>query len=134
MSKKEAMLYAYGGMKIYIDNHAMIDIVEDWSDVRSRGRAIRRRKRGFKQNILFRSVPKKQAFVLGDKVFMHEEFYKEFVRRIENGQSVKESYSSDDISLRRWAEGKSEKYNFQQNHLWNSGKVLDNFSRLYYQV
>jgi hypothetical protein len=49
----------------------MVDHVEDWSNVRSPSRARRRLKRGFKQNVVIRSVPKKEVLRMGDTLVMH---------------------------------------------------------------
>lgn len=43
----------FGGLKIIESSHLTIGPFEDWSGVRSHGRAARRRKRGFKQNIRY---------------------------------------------------------------------------------
>lgn len=46
---------------------------EDWSRVRSPSRAIRRMKRGFRQNIVHRRRPDPRLFRIGDMVIMHPE-------------------------------------------------------------
>lgn len=68
----------YAGFKIALDP-SMLD--EDWSRVRSRGRARRRRDRGFRQNIRF--SPKKLAYQIGpDKLVMHPAMYAELKRAV----------------------------------------------------
>ncbi len=76
------MTDAYGGFKIIVDDIAMSKTVEDWSRVRSKGRAARRRKRGFRQNIDFRVVPKMEVFRFGDRLVMHSQMLREFQARI----------------------------------------------------
>lgn len=49
----------------------MTDTVEDWSGVRSPSRAIRRRRRGFRQNIKVKHVPKSDGFVIDGVVYVH---------------------------------------------------------------
>jgi hypothetical protein len=53
----------YDGFRV-INDPSMVDIVEDWSRVRSPGRARRRRSR-HKQNIAFVRVPKASMFISG---------------------------------------------------------------------
>lgn len=47
----------FDGVRI-IENDKMIDVTEDWSKVRSRGRAARRRRQGHRQNIKVIGTPK----------------------------------------------------------------------------
>jgi hypothetical protein len=65
-----------------IENINLVDTVEDWSRVRSPARARRRRKRGFPQNIVYRQVPKKEAYSIdgGRTVVMHPETARAFRR------------------------------------------------------
>lgn len=65
----------YGGLRIIRDIN-LTDHVEDWSRVRSPGRARRRRKLGHPQNIVYRLVPKKDVFRIGDTLVMHPEIAK----------------------------------------------------------
>jgi len=74
------------GLQIIEDRH-MVDIVEDWSDVRSPSRAARRRKRGFPQRIRIMEVPKKEAYRMGNKVVMHPVRAMELRRQIANRTS-----------------------------------------------
>jgi hypothetical protein len=69
-------------MRIVRDIH-MTDTVEDWSRVRSPGRARRRRKLGHPQNIVYRQVPKKDAVRFGDTLLMHPETAKALAAMIE---------------------------------------------------
>ena len=65
-----------------IESEAMVDYVEDWSRVRSPSRAIRRRRRGFRQNIVTRAVPKPGAFRIGSKLVMHPQTARQLRMRI----------------------------------------------------
>lgn len=47
----------YSGIRLIADPH-MVDVVEDWSEVRSPSRAARRRRQGHRQRIRYREVPK----------------------------------------------------------------------------
>lgn len=64
----------FAGVRI-VESFAMVDHVEDWSRVRSPGRARRRRKLGYRQNIEVIAVPKKEAFFIdnGRTAVMHPE-------------------------------------------------------------
>lgn len=53
------------------ESYALTDTVEDWSGVRAPSRAIRRRKRGFRQNIRFVQVPKPDAYVIDGVMYVH---------------------------------------------------------------
>jgi len=66
----------YAGMIIIVDDLVMSDIVEDWSNVRSKSRGERRRRRGFRQNIRTKRVPKTSAYQFGGKIVMHSEMLK----------------------------------------------------------
>lgn len=55
---------------------------EDWSKVRSPGRARRRLKRGFKQNIKIIQIPSEKIIMMGRKAIMHPEKAKEILKRI----------------------------------------------------
>lgn len=62
----------FGGVQI-IEDYNMVEMTEDWSHVRSRGRAIRRRRKGHCQNIKFVRTPKKEAISIdgGRTLIMH---------------------------------------------------------------
>lgn len=60
------------GMGIITDRN-MTETVEDWSGVRSPGRARRRRTQGHPQRIKIRLIPSKQIYQLGDSLVMHPE-------------------------------------------------------------
>lgn len=47
----------YGGIRLIADRH-MVDVVEDWSEVRSPSRAVRRLRQGHRQRIRYREIPK----------------------------------------------------------------------------
>lgn len=58
-----------------IEDINLVDITEDWSRVRSPGRARRRRRYGYPQNIKIIAVPKKDAYSIdgGRTMIMHPE-------------------------------------------------------------
>lgn len=62
----------------------LTDAVEDWSQVRSRSRAERRRKQGHPQRVRTLLVPKKHAFSTdgGRTLYMHPETAREFRRAL----------------------------------------------------
>lgn len=87
----------YLGYRVIVDDELMSNIVEDWSNVRSYGRAVRRRKRGFRQNIIYRKVPKPEAIFLKEQntMIMHSDFYYELKRKSEeNAQHTKPYWSN----------------------------------------
>lgn len=51
----------------------LVDYVEDWSRVRSRSRAERRRRQGHRQNVVMRAVPKPDVYHIGNAFVMHPE-------------------------------------------------------------
>lgn len=57
------------GMRV-IENAALVDTVEDWSRVRSPGRA-RRRRHKHRQNIEIVYVPKTEFYQIGDAIMCH---------------------------------------------------------------
>lgn len=69
----------------------MVDRVEDWSRVRSPGRARRRLRRGYPQNIIIRETPKKEAITIdgGRTYIMHPETAKEFRRLVVEQERTK---------------------------------------------
>ena len=73
----------FGGIQI-IEDKNLVDMVEDWSDVRSPSRAERRRRQGHRQRIKTTAVPKKDAFSIdgGNTFVMHPEIAREFRRQI----------------------------------------------------
>lgn len=58
-----------------IEDDKMVDSVEDWSRVRSPGRAARRRRQGHRQNIVITGKPKTHAISMdgGRTLIMHPE-------------------------------------------------------------
>jgi hypothetical protein len=56
-------LGTYAGMRLLADK-TMVNVVEDWSKVRSPSRAARRRKMGHRQRITYREVPKPEFYVI----------------------------------------------------------------------
>jgi hypothetical protein len=63
-------LQTYVGMRVTVDDVLMSKIIEDWSKVRSPGRARRRRWK-HKQNIASRVVPKEDVYKFGNQLIMH---------------------------------------------------------------
>lgn len=72
---------SYLGMPIIVDDKTMSKIIEDWSRVRSPGRARRRRRR-HRQNIAYRVVPKEEIFSFGGKLVMHSVMLKKLEAEI----------------------------------------------------
>lgn len=62
---------SFGGLRI-VEDASLVDTVEDWSRVRSPGRA-RRRRHKHPQNVRSVHVPKKTAVMFGNTLFMHPE-------------------------------------------------------------
>jgi len=56
-----------------IEDASLVETIEDWSRVRSPARARRRRKRGFRQNIALRQVPRKTVYSVdgGRTLYVH---------------------------------------------------------------
>jgi hypothetical protein len=65
---------SFDGVRI-IEDMKLVDMVEDWSRVRSPSRAERRRRHGHHQNIVIRAVPKKEGYSIdgGRTIIMHPE-------------------------------------------------------------
>lgn len=68
-------------MKI-IEDPNMVDHVEDWSNVRSRSRAERRRRQGHPQRVKVTAVPKMEGYSIegGRTVIMHPNAARELRR------------------------------------------------------
>ena len=73
-----------GDVKI-VESLAMVDQVEDWSGVRSPGRA-RRRRRKYRQNIKIVNVPKPHAISIdgGRTLIMHPEIARQLRHAVDN--------------------------------------------------
>ena len=58
---------------LIIENASLVDPYEDWSGVRSPGRARRRQRYGYRQNIVIRHKPKDRAYSIdgGRTLIMH---------------------------------------------------------------
>lgn len=74
---------SYMGVRVLFDS-ALVDIVEDWSQCRSPGRARRRHRQGFKTRRRLIGVPKKEIFRMPNALVMHPDIYPEFQRAIEH--------------------------------------------------
>lgn len=72
-SGMEELAGHYAGLRVITNPMLTIGPLEDWSGVRSHGRAIRRRKRGFRQNIRFYFTPDPSFYRMGDTVVGHPE-------------------------------------------------------------
>lgn len=64
------MAFGLGGLRI-IESPHLTEMIEDWSDVRSPGRAARRRRYGHRQRIRYVEVPKRVVLQLGNALVMH---------------------------------------------------------------
>lgn len=56
-----------------IEDPNLVDLVEDWSDVRSQSRAARRRRQGHAQRIRYHTAPRAAVYAIGDALVMHPE-------------------------------------------------------------
>lgn len=74
----------WAGLRI-IEDDTMVDITEDWSRVRSPGRAARRRRYGHPQRIVLTGVPKKTAIQVGNILRMHPAMVAELRRLTREG-------------------------------------------------
>lgn len=63
---------SYAGLRI-VEESTLVQVVEDWSDVRSPSRAKRRLKRGFRQRIRYRKEPSPKAYKIDGAIIMHPE-------------------------------------------------------------
>lgn len=66
----------FAGLRI-VESLALYDVVEDWSKVRSPGRARRRRAK-HPQRITYRHVAKPDAYRIGNEIHMHPETARRF--------------------------------------------------------
>lgn len=75
---------AFGGLRIIENDHLVIGPFEDWANVRSHGRAARRRKRGFKQNIRLYYKPNPNMMKMPDGSLVgHPETVRELRRQLD---------------------------------------------------
>src|SRR6267154_2565964 len=73
----------YPSMRV-IEDPLLTETIEDWSHVRSPARAARRLRRGFRQNIIYRQVPRSHVYMIGDDTMvMHPEMAREMERQLE---------------------------------------------------
>jgi hypothetical protein len=77
MSDLEAVM-RYVGKKVIVD-HRLVDITEDWTRVRSPGRARRRRRIGHRQRVVVTGVPKREVFETREFFTMHPAVFSELV-------------------------------------------------------
>lgn len=66
------------GLRI-LEDDSLVEIVEDWSRVRSPSRAARRRKQGHRQNVVERPIPSRRVFFSNNDgvVIMHPDLVDE---------------------------------------------------------
>jgi hypothetical protein len=72
-----------GGIKIIESDLLVIGPFEDWSQVRSHGRAARRRKQGHHQRIRLYYKPDPNAKRMGDTLIMHPATAQDLRRALE---------------------------------------------------
>jgi hypothetical protein len=60
------------GMRV-IETLTMVEDYDDWSRVRSPSRARRRQKYGYRQNIVRRQRPKREAVIIAGTLYIHPE-------------------------------------------------------------
>lgn len=74
------------GLRI-VEDAGMVDPYEDWSRVRSPGRARRRLRYGYRQNIVVRYKPKKEAISIdgGRTMIMHPEMARALRAAVKEG-------------------------------------------------
>lgn len=79
-------LQRFAGVQIVASLH-MVHDVEDWSRVRSPGRAARRRRQGHRQNIVIRSEPRRDAIEIdgGKTLVMHPVVLAEMKEQVRRG-------------------------------------------------
>lgn len=77
----------FDGVRI-IEDINLVDMTEDWSRVRSPGRARRRRRYGYPQNIKIIAVPKEDAYSIdgGRTLIMHPEMARQLRELVPKGR------------------------------------------------
>ena len=75
------------GLRI-IEDRCLVNTVEDWSRVRSRSRAERRRRQGHRQNVQYREVAKPDIYRAGDMLIMHPDIARELERKMREQSRV----------------------------------------------
>ena len=76
-----------GGFRI-IESALLTEPFEDWSQVRSHGRARRRLKQGHPQRVRYIQVPSKNAYRIGSDIVMHPVMARELRRSFKQEGSV----------------------------------------------
>ena len=82
----------FGSVKIIQDMN-MVDIEEDWTEVRSHSRAKRRRAKGYPQRIKIIHTPKKEAIETPFGLVMHPEMANALRKKLEI-ESVSQVFSA----------------------------------------
>lgn len=72
---------SYAGVEI-VESDTLVETVEDWSRVRSPSRARRRLAQGHKQNIRTVTRPRRDALMVGGKLYVHPALAAEITRRM----------------------------------------------------
>ncbi len=54
---------SYAGIRL-VSDPLLVDVIEDWSEVRSPSRAARRRRQGHQQRVRYREIPKPEFYHL----------------------------------------------------------------------
>lgn len=71
----------FGAVEI-VESDMLVETVEDWSRVRSPGRARRRLAQGHKQNIRTVTRPKRDALMVDGKLYVHSAIAAEIRRQV----------------------------------------------------
>jgi hypothetical protein len=87
-------LPSLGGIRILASEHMPTDTVEDWSRVRSPGRAARRRRQGHPQRIGYRQEPKRMVVhdTAQNVLYVHPVIFDEIAEAIDRGQGVADAF------------------------------------------
>jgi hypothetical protein len=80
----------YGGLRIITATHEPFikQVGEDWSRVRSPGRAARRRRQGHQQNIVPIYEPTGEVLKMGSTLFMHPATVDALTREIDRRRPI----------------------------------------------
>jgi hypothetical protein len=70
------------GTRIIEDSNLVV-WVEDWSRVRSPGRALRRKRQGHRQNIVMRRQPDPKIITFGSSLIMHPEIARQLREKVD---------------------------------------------------
>ena len=93
----------FGTLDIFESDLLTVPGPEDWSRVRSPGRARRRRRRGFRQNIVIPQLPDPKIYEVGQRLIMHPEMARKLRAAIR--QKGRELQSAFDLEVMRAIRG-----------------------------